>query len=215
MVPWLSPGRWQTPRSTGCNAPEWPAGSSLRCSATALRAPPDAPGHAAYLSPQALVNIKTWRHRCHHEDWLVRETKSFLTFDVKEHQAAEGRMRLVDIRWGAEVLWSGEMGLWGVLGLCGEKTHDKEAEYEREHKEGEWMGEEATHSSLFGPSPLKLCSLSLPCSPAWCPPWQPEPSEGFWSPESDGTDAQSACALLLPRSVCSTQAKMCKVSDEL
>lgn len=59
-----------------------------------------------------------------------------------------------------------------------------------------------THSSQLGSSHLKPCSLCRPCSPAWCPPWQPEPSEGSWSPESDGTDAPTACALLPLRSAC-------------
>lgn len=76
-VPWLSPARWQTLRSTGRSAPERPAGSSLRCSATSPTAPPDAPGHAAYLSPQALVNIKTWTHRCHREDTRRADNQIF------------------------------------------------------------------------------------------------------------------------------------------
>lgn len=76
-VPWLSPARWQTLRSTGRSAPERPAGSSLHCSETAPKAPPDVPGHAAYLSPQALVNIKTWTHRRHREDTWRADNQIF------------------------------------------------------------------------------------------------------------------------------------------
>lgn len=121
LIPWIFLPRWQTLHSTWCSAREWPAGSSLHCSATVLRAPPDGPGHAAYLSPQALVNINTWAPRKNHKD---RWTKSFLTFHMQEHQAAEGRKRLVSRSiWGGELFWPAVMWVChrGVLRLCREE----------------------------------------------------------------------------------------------
>ncbi|TNN85867.1 hypothetical protein EYF80_003711 [Liparis tanakae] len=82
-----------------------------------------------------------------------------------------------------------------------EKLNEKDDAHEKETR----REETPTHSSLPGRSPRRPGSRpSPPCSPAGCPPGPPEPGEGFWSPESDGTDARTACAALLRSSAVST-----------
>lgn len=90
----------------------------------------------------------------------------------------------------------------GVLRLCGENKH-KMRELRNKKKVKKEINPSA-HCSLLGSSPQQLCWLPLPCSPAWCPLWLQEPSEGFWSPESDEMDGLTSCALLLLTSVCTT-----------